>query len=105
MPFVKDDPNINRNGRPKGTFGSLTALLKSKLEEVPDGEKETYKEKFIKSLLHKALVENDLQAQKLIINYVDGLPKQSIDLGGEIKILGNQIEVKKYGDNSKTERQ
>lgn len=34
---------------------------------------------FIEKLLHKALIEGDFQAMKLIMNYVDGLPKQIIE--------------------------
>lgn len=78
----------NPNGRPKGSGLTLTPLLKAKLEEVPEGKKETYKELFIKTLLHKALVERDEKSLKLIINYVDGLPKQPFegDILGNIKI-------------------
>ena len=71
-------------GRPKGSGLNLTSLLKSKLEEIPKGAKEAYKDKFIKKLLDKALVENDIQALKLIINYCDGLPRQIID--GKIEV-------------------
>ena len=91
MPFKKGDPNINRNGRPKGTFGSLTSLLKDKLEEVPEGKKEAYKDLFVKTLLHKALIEKDLQSMKMIMNYVDGLPKQDISLSGDINLMFDNI--------------
>lgn len=79
----------NPNGRPKGSGLNLTSLLKEKLEELPVGQEVAYKEVFIKTLLHKALVEKDLQSLKLIINYVDGLPKQSIDLVGEVRVAIN----------------
>lgn len=78
--FGENPQNINRDGRPEGSGLNLTSLLKAKLEEVPEGKKEAYKELFIKTLLHKGLVEKDLQSLKLIINYVDGLPKQSLDI-------------------------
>ena len=87
MTFKKGDKRINRKGRPVGSKGlNLTSLLKDKLEFVPEGKKEAYKETFIKTLLHKALIEKDLQSMKLIMNYVDGLPKQSINLMGEITV-------------------
>jgi len=92
MPFVKGDERINREGRPVGSKGlNLTSLLKDKLQEIPEGKKETYSELFIKTLLHKAMIEKDLQSLKLIMNYVDGLPKQSMDItskGKEIAIGG-----------------
>ena len=74
----------NPDGRPKGSGLCLTSLLKEHLEKIPDGKKEPYKVMFIKTLLHKALVKKDLQALKLVINYVDGLPKQVIE--GDINL-------------------
>ena len=85
MPFSKGDPNINRKGRIDGGGLSLTKLLKEQLEKVPEGKEESYKEIFIKTLMHKAIVEKDNKALKLIMNYVDGMPKQSIEFQGEIK--------------------
>jgi len=106
-PFEKNDPRINRNGRPKGSGLNLTSLLKEKLEEIPDGQKEPYKTLFIKTLLKKALLEKDMQSMKLIMNYVDGLPKQSIDFQGEIKnIIGGFNYIKPEQDeHSNTDNQ
>ena len=90
----------NLEGRPKGSGLNLTSLLKEKLEEIPEGSKESYKELFLKTLLHKALVEKDLQSLKLIINYTDGLPMQSLDLtsqGKALPLLGGESNVQ---DNS-----
>lgn len=103
MPFKKGDPNINRKGRIDGGGLNLTTILKAKLEKIPEGEKKAYKDLFIETLLNKALIEKDLQAQKLIMNYVDGLPKQKIDLSGALQVIGNSIKIEKYGDSSKTE--
>ena len=75
----------NPDGRPKGSGLCLTSLLKEYLEKIPEGQKVPYKNLFIKKLLKKALVDNDIQALKLIINYVDGLPKQILENTGEIK--------------------
>ena len=68
----------NLNGRPKGKGLNLTSLLKKKLEEVPKDQEKTYKEVFIEALLKKALIDGDLQAMKLIMNYIDGMPSQKI---------------------------
>ncbi len=84
MPFKVGDSNINRDGRPKGSGLTLTPLLKAKLEEVPEGQKETYKVLFIKRILKKAIIDGDDKSLRLIINYVDGLPKQTIDLVGDL---------------------
>lgn len=95
----------NPNGRPKGVGLNLTSLLKQHLETKPKGKKEYYKDLFIRTLLHKALIEKDLQALKLIINYVDGLPQAKIDLttDGE-KITGFNFIKNETNDkaNNKT---
>lgn len=75
--FKKGNPG--GPGRPKGSGLSLTTLLKRHLEKVPEGQKETYADLFIKTLMKKAIVEKDQQSLKLIMNYVDGLPTQKIE--------------------------
>jgi hypothetical protein len=103
--FFSGDTRINKNGRPKGSI-SLVALLKKKLAEVPPGQKMSYAEALIAALLKRAIVKSDVKAQKLVMQYIDGLPKGSpvgnfiVDLSLEqaekdkIKkaILGNIIE-------------
>lgn len=95
----------NPNGKPKGSGLNLTSLLKEHLEKIPEQGKIPYKDLFIKTLLKKALVENDIQALKLIINYVDGLPQAKIDLttnGNELSFLLKEIqEEKKPSDITK----
>ena len=91
MTFVKGQSG-NPKGRPKGSFTNLTRLLKEKLQDVPDGKKESYAELLIKSILHKALIEKDHQSQKLIINYVDGLPRQSIDNNVTVNNLADYLK-------------
>lgn len=79
MPFKKNDPNINRKGRPKGSL-SITSLIKKKLEEIPEGGKRSYAETLILRILNKAIKDGDVQMLKLIWNYVDGFPKQGLDV-------------------------
>ena len=83
MPFVKGDPIINRKGRPLGF--SIVAHLKEKLQEIPEGQKDTYATLITKKYLHKALIEGDAVIMKDLINRVDGLPLQSLDMttGGQ----------------------
>ena len=87
----------NPGGRPKGTGLNLTSLLKVKLEEIPKGKQSSYKELFVEKLLHKGLVDGDLQSLKLIMNYVDGLPKQSLGLSTDGE--GLKINITNYGEN------
>jgi len=78
----KFKPGISANpgGRPKGSV-NLTTILKKKLKECPEGEEKTYGELFIDRLIELAIIEKNINAYKLIMNYIDGLPKG--DLGGE----------------------
>ena len=73
----------NPNGRPKGI--SITELVRQELEKVPEGEnKITYAQAFVKKVLHKAIIEGDTIMIKAIWNYIDGMPKQGIEVTGEI---------------------
>lgn len=75
----------NPGGRPKGV--SLTALLLEELNKIPPKQKEPYKKIFIKKLLKKALVDEDGKILKLIWAYVDGAPRQGLDVDAEVKML------------------
>ena len=79
MPFVKDDPNINREGRPKGSV-SVVSAIKKKLEECPEGKEKTYLHYLVEKIMKKAIVDDDVSMIKDIINRVDGMPKQSTDI-------------------------
>jgi hypothetical protein len=95
MPFTKDDPNINRNGRPKGSV-SITSAIKKELEKCPEGQdKATYLDLLVKRIMKKAIMEGDQQTIKQIWNYVDGLPKQDIQIEGDLSI--NLVE---YGEGT-----
>ena len=78
MPFVKNDPRINREGRPVGSV-SIVAELKKKLEEIPEGEKKTYLEKIVKVYLDKALNDKDTKILTDIIDRIDGKALQKIN--------------------------
>lgn len=78
MVFTKNDPNINRAGRPKGAF-SIVAMLKEKLQEVPKGQKKTYAKLLIDRILKKAIVDGDSQMITKIWQYIDGMPKRMVE--------------------------
>ena len=92
--FGENPKNINKKGAPIGSSLNLTNVLKAELEKVPKGEKDTYKLMFIKTLLHKALIAKDLQAIKLIMNYVDGMPKQTLEVSdtSELDELRDKVD-------------
>lgn len=87
-------------GRPKSGL-SITELLKKELERVPEGQKVSYVEAFVKKLLGQALTDGDQATQKLIMNYVDGLPRQNIDLGVDREGLEELTELLKAMANKK----
>jgi hypothetical protein len=74
----------NPNGRPKG----------AKNFTIADGTSDTYEQLLVKRVLKEAIQEGDKQMIKLIWNYLDGLPQQSLDLtsGGE-KITKVELEI------------
>jgi len=66
-------------GRPKGAGISITTAIKRELEKVPEGQKSTYLELLVKKILKKGIVEGNDQTIKNIWNYVDGMPKETIE--------------------------
>lgn len=71
----------NPNGRPPKGY-SITEWFKEMLDSKPE-----VKDAIGKSILKKAL-EGDITAQKLVWNYMDGMPADSIDLTSK----GEKIE-------------
>lgn len=69
----------NPDGRPKGSR-SFTTKVREALEKIADGKDYTYEEAFIKSILKKAIVDGDSQIMRLIWNYLDGMPSNSLDI-------------------------
>ena len=67
--------SANPNGRPKGSV-SLITILKGILKEERNGR--TYAERLMRNLLMKALGDGGEQAHKLIMNYIEGLPIETI---------------------------
>ena len=75
----------NPKGRPKGSL-SITAVIKKKLEEVPEGEKSTYLELLVEQILQRAIIEGDYQMIKQVWNYVDGTPKGFMHMESDINL-------------------
>lgn len=66
-------------GRKKGSI-SIVEAIKRKLEEIPEGQKETYLNIFVFRLFQKAIIEGDTSLMKDIIDRVDGRAKQNIGI-------------------------
>lgn len=66
----------NPNGRPPKGY-SITEAFKSMLAAEPE-----VKAQIVAAIKQKA-IEGDSAAQKLVWNYMDGMPKQGIEVTGE----------------------
>ena len=80
--------SLNPNGRPKGTL-SITELIRSRLKEVPFGDQRSYAEKLVMEIVDSAIKE-DPKMRQMIWNYMDGLPKGTMDIGVDKEAL-NQL--------------
>lgn len=79
----------NPAGRPAGSI-SITALVASELDKVPelkgkDGrdvnpEKKKWIQLFVDRMMAQAIATGDRTTQRMIWNYIDGLPKGSFDV-------------------------
>lgn len=80
----------NPKGRPRGF--SIVAHLKEKLQEIPEGQKETYATLITKKYLHKALVEGDDKILRDLIDRVDGKALQKL-AGANGESLGTIVYI------------
>jgi len=78
MGFTKNDPRINRNGRPKKDK-SLSDILRKLGENKNPGSKVARKIQLAEEMWNLALVEKDFTTMKYIYNRLDGMPCQSIE--------------------------
>ena len=86
-PFAKNDPRINRKGRPK-KGQSLTDILNWALDQKRKiTDEKTGNEKAIllrhllaEKLIKKAVDDGDVPAMKYIYDRLDGRPKETVDL-------------------------
>lgn len=69
----------NPAGRPKGTGTSIISEIKRKLGKVDKSKRQTYQTQLIDMIFKKAL-QGDDRFTKFILNYVEGMPKQSVDV-------------------------
>ena len=67
--------SLNPAGKPRGTL-SLISILKRLLQNPIPGSEVSYAEGIVTALLDKSL-SGDIKAITTIINYIDGLPKQT----------------------------
>lgn len=68
-------------GRPPGAK-NFTTKVREALEKIAEGRDFTYEELLIKTVLKKAIVDQDPRMIKLMWNYLDGMPVQKIESEG-----------------------
>jgi hypothetical protein len=73
---------LNPNGRPKKEC-SLTNMMREHLNNIPKGERKTNKQILVEKVF-KLAVKGDISAIKLMWNYLEGMPKQSVEVGTPI---------------------
>jgi hypothetical protein len=84
---VKNDPRINRKGRPK-KGQTLTDILdwaldqKRKIKNEETGEEKSLllRQMLAQRLIHKAVDEGDVPAIRYIYDRIDGKPKETIEM-------------------------
>jgi hypothetical protein len=82
----------NPAGRPKGSL-SLTDILRRQLQEtLQDGSKLEKAEALVAKLIAVAS-GGDMQAMKLILDRLEGSPRQAIDLSGSAPAFPSKIVV------------
>lgn len=80
----------NPAGKPPGTR-SFTTKVREALNTIAEGKEYTLEEALVKSVLKKAIVDGDATSQKLIWNYLDGLPQQKIDVTSAGEKMGTTL--------------
>lgn len=101
---------LNPNGRPKGAR-SFTTKVREALERLAEGKGETAEALLIKSLIHKAVVKQDVLMIKTIWEQLDGKPLQRVaadvhldkgeeDRNGIKRLVNEALET----GNSETDR-
>ena len=98
MTFIKGDPRINREGRPKGSY-SVVEMIKRKLDEIPEGKDKTYGELFVSKIMEKISVDGDVSMMRDIIDRFDGKPKQNVDMKVELNNV-KELVLKSYDDGN-----
>jgi len=99
-PFEKDDPRINRQGRPKkGT--ALTDILNDKLDLAHKTGK--LKREAIAERLIEVALEGDVAALKYVFDRMDGRPtqKEVVEIGDNISDSAKERLGRIFGEAKK----
>lgn len=100
--LFKPGQSGNPDGRPPGSI-SVVTVIKQILQEkakTTDGKERERLETLARNIVHMAINQQDKDMIKLIVGYIDGLPKSSVDFtsGGKPIPL---LEIKKENKEEK----
>lgn len=96
MPFKKGDKNINRKGRPRKGESFADALLREAEEVLKSG---ISKREALSKVIYKRAFDGDLKALEMIMDRIDGKPRQSVELSGDPeKPVNLSVEFRKPQD-------
>lgn len=102
--FVKGQSG-NPAGRPKGSKNKGN-LLRDYMYLIAEGTKDTtYEQLFVKKILHKALKEGNDKMLTLIAHYIYGLPKQVLDVKGNLTLTQILDEIEKGKNRAKDDEE
>lgn len=79
--FHTNPERINKKGRSKGL--SLTEMVREALEEVDEASGKTWKRLIVEKIISKAVNDGDTTTINRIWAYIDGQPKQGIEVKNE----------------------
>jgi hypothetical protein len=101
LPGVK----LPGSGATKITF-SLKRLVREKLEEIEPRNRKTFAELLVSKLIKKAIVDEDDASIKLIFNYLEGMPKQTMEGNIDIKtalvsFIGGTVQAEQLESGEK----
>lgn len=84
---------IGNPGPLPGQGMSITRAIKLKLEEVPEGHRKTYLQLLIDRIMKKAIEDGDNVTIKEIWNYIDGMPRTSIQISAGDESIADNPEI------------
>lgn len=79
----------NPKGAPKRTLRISDYIQKELKKAIAKGDKRKYVQLMAESLVKRA-IKGDPTAMRLVLNYIDGMPKQKIELQGSMGLNINQ---------------
>jgi hypothetical protein len=81
-------------GRPKGSYSIMT-IIRKKMEEIPLGQTKAWKEQIADIIVEEAVVKRNANMLNLIVDHMDGKPKQPIEIDVDRENVSNLSGVLK----------